>query len=350
MDRTDKPSDSPISGAVEPTSYKTVQAIFPVPESLVDFIEVFKTDDDCRKAIIKSRWPNGFICPRCQHSKGYEHHKRPLIECRSCGHQASATAGTILHGTKLPLKKLFLMLYLLVAEKDGLNARQMQRQCNINYKTARLWILKVRDLFFTRGKSPLTGLVEVDESVIGGPSTGNPGRAMGPNQRYALVMVEDKGAKCGRLRLAAVDDAEGDTLKTVVREHLADGAIARTDGLASYNDIESHEANEEKNIGHEVDVIGNPKLASIKFPKVHMVASLLKRLVMGTFQGSISMGWLPWLLAEFEFRFNRRNSKRRPLLFARLIEFGQSITRNKGDRTRKYFTAKGTMFRELGLS
>ena len=123
MDRTDKSSDTPISGTLESANCKSAQVLFPVPKSLVDFIDVFKTDDDCRQAIIKSRWPNGFICPKCAHKEGYEHLKRPLIECKLCRHQASATAGTILHGTKLPLRKLFMMLYLLVAEKDGLNAR-----------------------------------------------------------------------------------------------------------------------------------------------------------------------------------------------------------------------------------
>lgn len=172
------------------------------------------------------------------------------------------------------------------------------------------------------------------------------GRRLGAGQNYVLVMVEDRGPACGRVRLVAVDDASGDTLKTAVREHLADGATVHTDGLNAYEGLEDHDAEPDKELKHEPEVIGDPKEASRKFPKVHIVASLLKRVILGTNQGSISRGWLPWLLAEFEYRFNRRNAKRRPLLWARLMEMGLRGAR----RTRAYFADKGAMFRQLGLS
>ena len=161
-------------------------------------------------------------------------------------------------------------------------------------------------------------------------------RRLGENRNYVLVMVEDRGKSCGRLRL----DATGDLLQTVVESRVEKGATAHTDGLAGYSGLK------DAGFKHKAEVIGDSKRASKRFPKVHRVASLLKRVILGTLQGRISRGWLPWLLAEFEFRFNRRSAEKRPLLFARAIEFGLQVR----GKTRRYFTDKGTMFHQMGLT
>lgn len=311
-----------------------------MPENLIEFMRMYGSEAACIKALIVARWPGGFVCPRCAHSKGWRHENRCLIECASCGYQASPTAGTLLHMAKLELHKLFLLLYLLVAEKDGANCKQLQRQVGVNYKTARLWTLKFRDMLHSRDKDKLTGRVQIDETIVGGSDGTSMGRRLGQNRNYVLIMVEDKGDHMGRLRLEAVDDAGKDMLQTVVESRVQQGATAHTDGLASYGGLK------EAGINHKAEVIGDPKRASQRFPKVHRVASLLKRVIMGTMQGSQSRGWLPWLLSEFEFRFNRRRAKHRPLLFARLMEFGM----HGAPGTRAYFDEKGGMFRKLGLT
>ncbi len=233
-----------------------------------------------------------------------------------------------------------------MAEKDGSNTKQLKRRVVVNYETARFWKLKAADMLHRRNRDALTGRVEVDETITGASDETSVGRRLGKGQNYVLVMVEDRGKACGRVRLVAVDDASGDTLKTAVWEHLVDGATAHTDGLNAYEGLEDHEAEPDKEMRQKPEVIGDPREASKKFPKVHIVASLLKRVILGTLQGSISRGWLPWLLAEFEHRFNRRNAKKRPLLWARLMEMGL----NTWARTRAYFAEKGAMFRLLGLS
>lgn len=324
----------------QPTSTAPSSLALPVPENLIDFMQMYGTDAACRAALARARWPGGFCCPRCGHARGYPLADRIEIECAACGCQASATAGTLLHGAKLELHKLFLLLYLLVAEKDGVNCKQLQRQVGVNYKTARLWKLKFADLLHTRDKDKLTGRVQIDETIVGGSDGTSVGRRLGEHRNYVLIMVEDKGEHMGRLRLEAVDDATGDMLQTVVESRVEHGATAHTDGLASYNGLR------EAGIEHEAEVVGNPKDASVKFPKVHRVAALLKRAIMGTLQGSLSRGWLAWQLAEFEFRFNRRTAKHRPHLFAKLMEFGRHVV----GKTRAYFEEKGAMFRRLGLS
>jgi hypothetical protein len=126
--------------------------LLPVPANLIEFMQLYGSDGACRKVLIEARWPDRFCCPRCRHTRGYELREYPVIECARCGHQASATAGTILHGTKLELHKLFLLLYLLVAEKDGANCKQLKRQVGVNYKTARPWPRpRVQTLLFRAG-------------------------------------------------------------------------------------------------------------------------------------------------------------------------------------------------------
>jgi Zn ribbon nucleic-acid-binding protein len=335
MERVTAPALNPADAAPS-----TAALALPVPANLIEFMALYGTEAACLDALIAARWPGGFACPRCAHGKGWRHANRRLIECAACGHQASPTAGTLLHMAKLELHKLFLLLYLLVAEKDGANAKQLQRQVGVNYKTARLWTLKFRDMLHGRERDKLTGRVQIDETIVGGSDGTSIGRRLGEKRNYVLVMVEDKGKSCGRLRLEAIDDASGDMLQTVVESRVAKGSTAHTDGLPSYSGLP------EAGIRHKPQVIGDPKQASEKFPKVHRVAALLKRVILGTLQGSQSRGWLPWLLAEFEFRFNRRRTEKRPLLFARAIEFGLRAA----GKTRRYFTEKGTMFREMGLT
>lgn len=141
--------------------------LFAVPDSLAEFNELYGTEQACREALIHARWPDGWSCPRCNHTHHYELAGRTEIECAACGHQVSPTAGTFMEYTKLELRKLFLMLYLLVAEKDGVNCAQLSRQAGVNYNTARLWKLKVADMLHGRDKGALTGRVEVDETITG---------------------------------------------------------------------------------------------------------------------------------------------------------------------------------------
>lgn len=190
------------AGAVAPAATPPGQAalLLPVPANLIEFMQLYGSDDACRKVLIEARWPSGFSCPRCRHTRGYELREYPVIECARCGHQASATAGTLLHGTKLELHKLFLLLYLLVAEKDGANCKQLKRQVGVNYKTARLWKLKLSDMLHCREKDSLIGKVEIDETIVGGGDDQSVGRRLSSRQRYVLVMVEDRGNECGRLR------------------------------------------------------------------------------------------------------------------------------------------------------
>jgi len=290
----------------------------PLPANSIDFDRLYSTHEDCRDILIKARWPNGFICPSCQNTKGYIRSKRPLIECSLCGYQASATAGTILHSRKLSLPTIFKLLYMVMATKNGISTMELARQAGVTYLTAMLWRRKLRDAISHREQRTLEGVVEVDETMIGGPAPGYRGRSLGENQAMVLVLVEDAGAAgLGRVRLKAIERADSTTLKQAITENVAKEATLRTDGWAGYASVATEAA-----AGHEVCIAQTPAAASEELPLVHRVASLLKRQILGIFHGSWTHEHLQSLLDEFAFRFNRRRSKARPLLFNRVMESG----------------------------
>ncbi len=289
----------------------------PLPANMIEFERMYRSETACRKALRKARWPNGFRCPKCGHRKGHSLRTRPLIECAACGLQTSVTAGTLFHSANLPLTTLFRLVYLLLCEKSGLNMSALARQCGVSYPTALLWARKSRAAMVGREAAPLSGIVEVDETMLGGPSPGNPGRRLGPNQVWVLVMVEDNGdGSCGRIRLEMAATASSEELEDLIEENIEPDSETVTDGWDGYNGLE------ELGYRHRTKIAKAHRDASVELPLVHRVTSLLKRFIGGVLHGSWTKTWLSWVLEEFTFRFNRRRSHCRPLLFNRLLDTG----------------------------
>lgn len=188
---------SPLTPADAGKPLQLASLALPVPANLIEFTQMYGDEDACLEALIKARWPRGFVCPRCAHTTGWRHANRRLIECASCGHQASPTAGTLFHMAKLELHKLFLMLYLIVAEKDGANAKQLQRQAGVNYKTARLWLFKIREMLRVRDKDKGEGLPEHgdahDNGVPDRRTAGEGARSIHPATRPNQFHMKQRG-------------------------------------------------------------------------------------------------------------------------------------------------------------
>ena len=147
------------------------------PRTIFEFEQWFPTEEACVNFLIKSRWPDGFICPRCGGREYWWKAPRKLLQCKSCGYQASPTAGTAMHRTKQPLKIWFHAAYLLSTLTPGISALQFQRQVGItNYETAFTMLHKLRSAMVRQGRDKLSGLVEVDETYVGGPKEGKTGR------------------------------------------------------------------------------------------------------------------------------------------------------------------------------
>ena len=141
--------------------------------SLVQFMDEYGSEDKCTQALFRWRWPNGFVCPRCEHTGHWRHQSRALYQCRRCRHQDSLTAGTILANTKLPLRTWFLAMYLMTQTKNGISALELSRQLSVSYNTA--WKVKHKLMQVMKERDdtrPLGGWVQLDDAYWGGQHRG----------------------------------------------------------------------------------------------------------------------------------------------------------------------------------
>jgi transposase-like protein len=286
------------------------------PTSLAEFERQFATEEACREYLLRLRWPEGFICPRCRGG----HHwitKRGLLVCSACEYQMSALAGTIFQGTHKPLGTWFRAMWYVTAQKTGASALGLQRILGLgSYRTAWAWLHKLRRAMVRPGRDRLSGRIEVDETYLGGKEEGRSGRELGKKVLIAIAAQED-GAKIGRIRLRRILDASAKSLHPFVLEAIGPGSVVHTDGWSGYAGLAK------KGYVHEVTPQGRldvPGAEEDLLPRAHRVVSLVKRWLMGTHHGAIHPDHLDYYLDEFTFRFNRRTSRYRGKLFYRLAQ------------------------------
>lgn len=284
----------------------------------MDFESRFCTEDACVDYLVQLRWPDGFVCPSCDGRKAWRT-ERLLFHCARCGRQSSVTAGTVFQGTRKPLRVWFRAMWWVTSQKNGASAKGLQQNLGLaSYQTAWAWLHKLRRAMVRPGRDRLSGLVEVDETYVGGREEA-PGRGA-ENKTLVAIAIEKKGRQLGRARTAVVADGTRDQLCGFIQTCVEPGSTIRTDGWQGYRDI--------KNRGYIHDRIlqqGNSQEPSELLPGVHRIAALLKRWLLGTHQGAVTAAHLPYYLDEFTFRFNRRKSKARGKLFYRLVEQAVAI-------------------------
>lgn len=283
------------------------------PKTLGEFTARFSTDDACRAYLLQMRWPDGIVCSACGATKMWET-RRGLFVCASCGYNQSVTAGTVFEGTRKPLTMWFRVMWCITSQKTGASALGLQQALGVGtYFTAWTWPHKLRRAMVRPGRDRLSGTVEVDETYIGGVKQGMPGRGAA-GKSLVLIAAQCQGTRIGRIRLARIPDASGDSLGKALQETVEPGTIVLTDGWRGYANIES--------LGyvHEIVSTAQDEVGEDLLPHCHRVASLLKRWMLGTHQGAISHEHLDCYLDEFTFRFNRRTSCHRGKLFYRLIQ------------------------------
>jgi transposase-like protein len=225
------------------------------------------------------------------------------------------TVDTIFEKTRTPLTTWFDAAWYLTTAKNGLSAKTMERTLGISYKTAWAILQRFRVAMVRSEREKLSGMVEVDETLVGGVREGGK-RGRGASKSVVLIAIELKEPKgYGRIRMRHVPDASGMSLKTFISDVVADNSIVCTDGWTGYSWLSDSEYQHQKTV---LSSSGDP--AHVSMPGVHRVASLLKRWIMGTHQGCVVPEHLQSYLEEFTFRFNRRKSRSRGLLFYRLME------------------------------
>jgi len=289
------------------------------PRSAGEFRSWFATDADCLDYLDWLRWPEGFVCPRCGHPGGW------LVadgryKCASCGGRMSVTAGTLFDRRRTPLTVWFEACWLFASGKDGMSALSLKRTLEIgSYPTAWAMLHRLRSVLVRPGRDRLTGTVEVDETYIGGEEPGlRGGRARGKKVLVGIAVEVTEPRGFGRCRMQILTDASAATLHPFVSAHVQPRSKVITDGWPGYRGIDKlgylHEPRSQRAArrrGEDIDGL---------LPGVHRMASLAKRWLLGTHQGSVEPAHLQSYLDEFVFRFNRRRSRSRGMLFFRVLE------------------------------
>lgn len=287
------------------------------PRTLMEFEAKFATEEACRTYLAQLRWPEGFVCPRCQHREAWRT-ERGLYHCRGCGLQSSVTAGTVFQDTRMPLQLWFRAMWYVTNQKHGVSALGLQRVLGVgSYRTAWTWLHKLRHAMVRPGRDCLGGTVEVDETYIGGEKPGKRGRGAEGKTLVVIAAQEDEN-RIGRIRLQRVADASAVSLEAAVQACVESGAVVRTDGWVGYGQL--------SRLGYVHQVVRQePQLGQNLLPMVNRVASLLKRWLLGTHQGAVEVSHLDYYLDEFTFRFNRRRSRSRGKLFYRLVQQAAAV-------------------------
>ena len=238
--------------------------------------------------------------------------KGALYQCAKCNSKVSVMAGTIFHGTHKPLTLWFRAIWWLTGQKNGASALTIQKIMGLgSYRTAWVWLQKLRRAMVTPERDNLSGVVEVDETYVGGGKPGKRGRGAA-GKALVVVAAGLNDSSIGRIRLHRVKDASSDSLSDAVCKTVNKGSVIRTDDWRGYSGLAS--------TGYIHEIVRQSEVGEDLLPNCHRVASLLKRWLLGTHQGAVSKEHLDYYLDEFTFRFNRRTSTHRGKLFYRLLQ------------------------------
>jgi transposase-like protein len=301
-----------IAGPIAGTDY---------PRNWTEFLDWFGSEEACLSYLEGLRWPGGFVCPSCGSVGSPYRSSRSRLMCRDCGRQSTVTAGTIFDKTRTPLRVWLAAAWYLTNQKQGVSALGLQRVLGLgSYETAWTMLHRFRRAMVRPGRERLKGRVEVDETFLALTDRQEPISRVGRKSNtdkvlvvIAVEMLEPKGF--GRIRLRRIADDSAACVIPFVQEAVEPGAEVRTDGSAAYRSLGE--------LGYEhrrTVMLGSDVPAHVSMAGVHRVASLIKRWILGTHHGSVQPEHLDAYLNEFVFRFNRRTSASRGMLFYRLLQ------------------------------
>ena len=297
------------------------------PVDWAQYLDWFHAEDFCRNYVEKLRWPDGFVCPQCGVASELEPQSRHRLICPACRHQASATAGTIFEKTRTELRVWFGAIWFITSQKHGASALGLQRVLGLgSYETAWTMLHRLRRAMVRPERELLQGRVEVDETYLSLTDRFNPlssvGRKSGTAKVLLVIAVEMPGAKrLGRIRIRQIERPDHKNLLQFVQDCINPGALIHTDGSSTYRVFKDNGYALEQTVH-----LRSGQAAHETMPEVHRVAALLQRWMMGTHHGAVQPAQLDYYLDEFVFRFNRRTSTSRGLLFYRLMQQAVATT------------------------
>ncbi|PYV04977.1 MAG: IS1595 family transposase [Acidobacteria bacterium] len=282
---------------------------------LSDLLVRYNTDDKCREYLEELRWPKGPKCPKCESTDITRISTRQsVLRCKSCQQQFTVTVDTIFHDSHLPLTKWFVAVLLMCEAKKGMSALQMKRTLGMAYQTAWYLCMRIRQAMATaNGEKPkLSGIVEMDETYVGGKMKGGK-RGRGSENKQIVIGIRQRG---GQLRLFKASDVSAETLSQYIKENVDDDEVEVmfTDELKSYPSamrkagIAEHEA-----VNHSA---GEYVSGNVHTNTVESAFSLFKRGLIGSWH-KISVKHLQRYLEEMSYRFDERGN---PQLFSMTLK------------------------------
>jgi len=261
---------------------------------------IFADADKARDYLESVRWPDSIVCPHCG-AGGYrlagKSTRKGLCKCRKCRRQFTVTVGTIFQGSHISLNKWLYAIYLMCESKKGISSNQLSRDVGVTYKSAWFMTHRIRQAMSNDGAMKFDGIVEADETYIGGRTKGGK-RGRGAEKKtpvFALI------SRDGEARSFHVGNVRKRTLQGLIQEHVAETAHIMTDTFKSYGGLHKTFAGH-SSVDHSKEYVRG--IVHTNFAESYF--SLLKRGILGTFH-HVSRKHLQRYLHEFDFRWNRRH-------------------------------------------
>ena len=296
--------------------------------NLIEFIDSFASDIECRKYLLSIRWEQGYKCSKCGHDEYWSNEEISYCICRKCRHRISLLAGTVMQDSKLPVRIWLVAMWLFAAQKDGISAKSLQENLGLrSYRSAWSLLHKLRVAMVRADREPLNGIVEIDEEYIGGTLEGGKRGRGSENKQLIAVAVQLERMPCdnpdrpslrdyrlSKIRAKHIKNASKSELHDFIKENISKGSTLIRDDWSGYSGID------DEGYHSEISKVSHATTEDDKLPHVHLAISLMKRWILGTYQGSIDEHNLQTYLEEFTFRFNRKSSHNRGWLFYRLVQ------------------------------
>lgn len=260
--------------------------------SIFEFGKRFPNDQACLDYLANLKWPDGFLCERCGNTRYCSGSKSYSRQCTKCKYQASPTSGTLFHKVKFPLLKAFYIIYYMSTSKKGIASTELSRKLALRQKTCWLFQQKVMQAMSSSGKHPLEGMVEVDETVVGGEEKHTRGR-QNKHKKLLAVVIERKGKGISRMYGRVIPDGSSGSLKSLFEAHISSQAAIRTDGWTGYKPLK-------KDFPNLIQDKSGTK--GENFREMHRAIMMFKAWLRGVHH---SVKNLQAYVDEYTYRFNR---------------------------------------------